>query len=53
MPMAAGNAVDSGNWITKDATVNGQDGQRVRILGDFAMRVRQSKTHMARMYNIG
>lgn len=53
MPMAAGNAADSGNWTTKDATVNGQDGQRVRILGDFAMRVRQSKTHMARMYNIG
>lgn len=52
MPMAAGNAADSGNWTTKDATVNGQDGQRVRILGDFAMRVRQSKTHMARMYNI-
>lgn len=53
LPMAAGNAADSGNWTTKDATVNGQDGQRVRILGDFAMRVRQSKTHMARMYNIG
>lgn len=53
VPMAAGNAADSGNWATKDATVNGQDGQRVRILGDFAMRVRQSKTHMARMYNIG
>lgn len=53
MPMAAGNAADSGNWTTKDATANGQDGQRVRILGDFAMRVRQSKTHMARMYNIG
>ena len=53
VPMAAGNAADSGNWTTKDATVNGQDGQRVRILGDFAMRVRQSKTHMARMYNIG
>ena len=53
MPMAAGNAADSGNWTTKDATVNGQDGQRVRILGDFAIRVRQSKTHMARMYNIG
>lgn len=53
VPMAAGNAADSGNWTTKDATVNGQDGQRVRILGDFAMRVRQSKTHMASMYNIG
>lgn len=53
MPMAAGNAADSGNWTTKDATINGQDGERVRILGDFAMRVRQSKTHMARMYNIG
>lgn len=53
VPMAAGNAADSGNWRTVDATQNGQDGQRVRIIGDFGMEVRQSKTHMARLRNIG
>lgn len=50
--MAANNAEASGAWRTLDATQNGQDGQRVRILGDFGMEVRQSKTHMARLYNI-
>ena len=53
VPMAANNAQDSGAWQTKDATQNGQDGERTRILGDFAMEVRQSKTHMARLHNIG
>lgn len=52
-PMAANNATESGAWQTKDATQNGQDGERVRILGDFAMEIRQSKTHMARLHNIG
>jgi len=52
VPMAANNANASGAWRTMDATAVGQDGQRVRILGDFAMEVRQSKTHMARLYNI-
>lgn len=52
-PMMANNASESGAWQTKDATQNGQDGERVRILGDFAMEVRQSKTHMARLHNIG
>ena len=33
-PMAAGNAMDDGNWHRKDATQPGQDGARVRILGD-------------------
>lgn len=51
-PMAAGNAENSGAWQTKDATQNGQDGERVRIIGDFAMEIRQSKTHMARLSNI-
>lgn len=51
-PMAANNASESGAWQTKDATQNGQDGERVRILGDFAMEIRQSKTHMARLSNI-
>jgi len=53
VPMNANNAEASGAWQTKDATQNGQDGERTRILGDFAMEVRQSKTHMARLYNIG
>jgi len=53
VPMAANNASESGAWQTKDATQNGQDGERTRILGDFAMEVRQSKTHMARLTNIG
>ena len=53
VPMAANNASDTGAWQTKDATLPGQDGERVRILGDFAMEIRQSKTHMARLHNIG
>jgi hypothetical protein len=53
VPMASGNAADAGNWRTVDATLPGQDGQRTRIIGDFAMEIRQSKTHMARLYNIG
>jgi len=52
-PMNANNANSSGAWQTKDATQPGQDGERVRILGDFAFEIRQSKTHMARLYNIG
>lgn len=53
VPMATGNASAAGNWRTVDATQPGQDGQRTRIIGDFAMEIRQSKTHMARLYNIG
>ena len=53
VPMATGNAGAAGNWRTMDATQPGQDGQRTRIIGDFAMEIRQSKTHMARLYNIG
>jgi len=53
VPMAANNASSSGQWRTVDATQPGQDGQRARIIGDFAMRVRQSKTHFARLHNIG
>lgn len=49
-PMEANNADASGAWRTLDATQNGQDGQRVRVIGDFAMEIRQSKTHMARLY---
>lgn len=53
VPMASGNADAGGNWRTMDATQPGQDGQRARIVGDFGMEVRQSKTHMARLFNIG
>lgn len=53
VPMASNNANATGAWQTKDATAPGQDGERTRILGDFAMEVRQSKTHMARLFNIG
>ena len=53
VPMASGNAAAAGNWRTVDATQPGQDGQRTRIIGDFAMEIRQSKTHMARLHNIG
>ena len=53
VPMATGNAGAAGNWRTVDATQPGQDGQRTRIIGDFAMEISQSKTHMARLYNIG
>ena len=53
IPMASGNGDEDGNWTTKDATQPGQDGERVRIIGDFAMEIRQANTHMARLYNIG
>jgi len=52
-PMAQNNAGETGAWQTKDATAPGQDGQKVRVLGDFAMEIRNSKTHMARLRNIG
>lgn len=44
--------MSNSNWTTKDATQNGQDGIRTRIIGDFGMEVRQSQTNMARLYNI-
>lgn len=52
VPMANGNAADSGAWRTVDATQNGQDGEVVRIIGDFAMEIRDSKTNFARLTNI-
>ena len=51
--MAANNANASGAWRTVDATQKGQDGERVRVIGDFSMEIRQSKTNMARITNIG
>tara|TARA_R100000951_G_scaffold116765_2_gene130554 strand:+ start:2126 stop:3280 length:1155 start_codon:yes stop_codon:yes gene_type:complete len=52
VPMAQGNAMNSGAWRTIDATTPGQDGQKARIIGDFAMEIRDSKTHHARLTNI-
>lgn len=51
-PMAAGNASDSGAWRTMDATQNGQDGESVRIVGDFSFEIRQSKVDMAWLHNL-
>jgi hypothetical protein len=51
-PMAQGNANASGAWRTVDATQNGQDGQVARIIGDFAFRIRESQTHMARVHGL-
>ena len=53
VPMESANGGEGGSWNTKDATQPGQDGERVRVIGDFGMEIRQSKTHMARLYNIG
>lgn len=53
VPMSQGNAADSGAWRTLDATQPGQDGQKARVIGDFAMEIRDSKTHFARLTNIG
>ena len=52
VPMSANNAEASGAWRTLDATQNGQDGERTRIIGDFAIEVRQSKTHMGRLHGL-
>lgn len=53
VPMNANNANASGAWRTLDSTLPGQDGESARVIGDFAMEIRQSKTHMARLFNIG
>lgn len=50
--MPAGNADESGAWRTLDATANGQDGAKVRILGDFVAEIRQHDTHMGRITNL-
>ena len=51
-PMSAGNGTDGGNWRTKDATAVGQDGSAARIIGDFMVKVRQSKSHMGLIHNL-
>lgn len=53
IPMASGNANADGNWRTLDATQPGQDGESLRIVGDFGIEMNSFKTHMVRLYNIG
>lgn len=53
VPMAQGNANASGNWRTLDATAKGQDGESLRIVGDFGIEAKSFKTHMVRLSNIG
>lgn len=53
VPMGAGNGSAGGSWRTLDATQPGQDGAVIRVIGDFAMKIRNSQTHMAWMNNIG
>ena len=51
-PMSAGNGTEGGNWRTKDATAVGQDGSAARIIGDFMVKIRQSKSHMGLIHNL-
>lgn len=51
-PMASGNGAEGGNWRTIDATAVGQDGQSARILGDFMVKIRQSKSNMGLITNL-
>lgn len=53
VPMSNGNGMDSGNWRTIDATAAGQDGESLRIIGDFGLEFKSFKTHAARLRNIG
>ena len=46
VPMASANGSDGGQWRTVDATAKGQDGESTRIIGDFSVVCRQSKSHM-------
>jgi hypothetical protein len=52
VPMMGANGAPDGNWQTKDATAKGQDGESVRVLGDFMMEIRQSKANMGFVHNI-
>lgn len=53
VPMAQGNANASGNWRTLDATAAGQDGESLRIVGDYGIEFKSFKTHAVRLKNIG
>lgn len=49
IPMASGNAQDTGAWRTLDATQKGQDGYSVRIVGDYGIEMRNWKTNFAKL----
>ena len=53
IPMASGNANADGNWRTLDSTQKGQDGESIRIVGDFGIEMNSFKTNLARLHNIG
>jgi len=53
IPMAQGNADASGMWRTLNATQPGQDGESIRIVGDYGIEFKSFKTHAARLKNIG
>lgn len=53
VPAAANQSDSDGGWKTMDATQPGQDGVSARILGKLALRLRDSKTDLARIHNIG
>lgn len=53
IPMASGNGRFDGNWRTLDATQPGQDGESIRIVGDFGVEAKSFKTHLTRVRNIG
>ncbi len=53
VPMDQGNGEDDGNWRTLDATAKGQDGVSLRVIGDFTVEMRNYKSNIARMHNIG
>lgn len=52
-PMQAGNADAGGVWRTLDATAKGQDGITTRVIGDYGMEIRDSKSHLGRIHNLG
>lgn len=53
VPAAANQSDSDGGWKTLDATQKGQDGISARIIGKMTARFRDSKTHLARIHNIG
>lgn len=53
VPAAANQSDSDGGWKTMDATQKGQDGISMRVLGKLALQFRDSKTHLARLHNIG
>lgn len=53
IPMAQGNADASGNWRSINATQPGQDGESLRIVGDWTLEAKNFKTHLHRLNNIG